>query len=303
MAMSIIPVLVEQVSNLIEAIPGFVTQISEAQWLRSLDARFRVVDSVAHELLTLPANLAGAVLDVVSSSVGVLITGITVLSISAFGLLSGEALFEQSMLWVKPERRDALRGLLLEMNRAVSGYLVGAFLICALGGAMTGIITWVLGVPFFLALGLMYLVLGFIPYLGSLVVAIAVSLTTLATVGFRRALIALGLFLIYQQIEGNVLQPLIQRRTLKMNPLLIAIVVVGGAMVMGVLGAVLALPIAAALQVLLQKIQEQRQAQWELEAQELAVASELPPPTPPHRTEEPIEAPQSPEGPKEPWHH
>jgi predicted PurR-regulated permease PerM len=168
----------------------------------------------------------------------------------------------------------------------VSGYLVGVFLICALGAVVTGVVTWGLGVPYFLALGLMYLVLGFIPYIGSLLVALTVSLTTLATVGFRRALIALALFLIYQQIEGNVLQPLIQRRTLKMNPLLIAIVVIAGAMGMGVLGAVLALPLAAALQVLLQRVQEQRNRQWARELPAQAPAPAAPPPS--DDTEEPL---------------
>ncbi|WP_224366283.1 AI-2E family transporter [Hyalangium versicolor] len=303
MVLSIVPMLVEQVSNLIEALPGFVTQLNESQWLRSLDARFSLVDSLAHELLRLPASVAGSVLDVLSSSVGLLIMAITVFSISVFGLLSGEPLFEQAMLWLKPERRPEIRATLLEMNRAVSGYLVGAFLVCALGGCVTGVITWALGVPFFLALALMYLVLGFIPYLGSLVVAIAVSLTTLATVGFRRALIALGLFLLYQQLEGNVLQPLIQRRTLRMNPLLIAIVVVGGAMVMGVLGAVLALPIAAALQVLLHKVQDQRSARWDQEARELAIATGEPAPQAPQHPEKQGETSQDSGIPKEPLHH
>ena len=203
-------------------------------------------------------------------------TPITVLTLAAFGLLSGEQLLEQGMRWVRPDHRPELRQLLVDMNRAVSGYIVGAFLICAVGGLVTGIITWVLGVPYFLALGLMYLVLAFLPYIGSLLVAITVSLTTLATVGFRRALIALGLFLIYQQIESHVLQPLIQRRTLQMNPLLIAIVLVSGAMVMGVLGAVLALPLAAALQVLLQRVLERRKRKWEQEARQRAAAPAIP---------------------------
>ncbi|WP_224249628.1 AI-2E family transporter [Hyalangium gracile] len=303
MGLSIIPMLVDQLSHLISALPGFVTQLREAEWLRSLDERFSVMRSVEDRLPQLPATIAGPILEVLSSSVGVLLTAITVFTITVFGLLFGEQLFEQSMLWVKPDRRAELRSLLLDMNRAVSGYLVGAFLVCALGGVVTGVITWALGVPFFLALGLMYLVLGFIPYIGSLLVAITVSVTTLATVGFRRALIALGLFLVYQQLEGNVLQPLIQRRTLKMNPLLIAIVVVGGAMVMGVLGAVLALPLAAALQVLLQRVREQRNTQWEQEARALAPAPVTTAPGMPPPPESKGEAPRGTADTEEPLHH
>ncbi len=297
--LAIVPMLVEQVSNLIAALPGFITQIRESQWMRSLNARFNVMDSVQREVAKLPTNIAGPVLGVVSSSVTVLITAITVLTLSIFGLLSGEQLLEQAMRWVRPDRRPEVRALLLDMNQAVSGYLVGAFLVCATGGLVTGIITWALGVPYFLALGLMYLVLAFIPYIGSMLVAITVSFTTLATVGFRRALIALGLFLIYQQIEGNVLQPLIQRRTLRMNPLLIVIVVVSGAMLMGVFGAVLALPFAAALQVLLQRVLEQRKRRWEQEARALATAPATPSPSP----EKQREAAHGPGDSEEPLQH
>jgi predicted PurR-regulated permease PerM len=293
---SIVPMMVDQVLTLSQAIPGFVNQVRESEWLRSMDARFGVWDSVERELPKLPSTIAEPVLDVLSSSVGALVTGLTVLTLTIFGLLSGQQLFEQGILWVRPERRPEVRELLLDMNRAVSGYLVGVFLICALGSVVTGVFTWLLGVPYFLALGLMYLVLGFIPYIGSLLVAITVSITTLATVGFKRALIALALFLVYQQIEGNVLQPLIQRRTLKMNPLLIAIVVIVGAMLMGVLGAVLALPFAAALQVLLQRVQAQRTHRWEREARELAP---LPATAPPAAEEKP----QPPRDSEEPLHH
>jgi predicted PurR-regulated permease PerM len=285
MGLSIVPMVVTQVSNLASALPGFLEQVRQSEWLRSLDTRFGVKASVESQLPQLPTTIAGPVLGVLSSSLGLLITGITVLTISVFSLLSGRALFDQALLWVRPDQRPELRELLLDMKHAITGYLAGALIVCFLGGMSTAIVTWALGVPYFLALGLMYLVLGFVPYLGSLVVAITVSVTTLATVGFRRMLIALALFLLYQQIESHVVQPLVQRRTLRMNALLVVIVLVGGVMVMGVLGAILALPIAAALQVLLQRVRERRVRQWEREGH-------APPPIPlppaPPETQEPL---------------
>jgi predicted PurR-regulated permease PerM len=259
---SVVPMMLDQVRNLYEAVPGFIAQVNESQWLRKLDERFDLVQTVERQLPSLPRSVAGSVVGVVSSTVGALVTGLAVLTISIFGLLSGRDLFEAVLQWVRPQRRSEVRELVVDMRRVVSGYLVGVFLTCALGAVFTGLTTFLLGVPYFLALGLLYLVFGFIPYIGSLLVAVAVSLTTLATMGFRRALIALALFMVYQQIEGNVLQPLIQKRTLQMNPLLISIVVVAGAMLMGVPGAVLALPFAAALQILLQRVQQTRTARW-----------------------------------------
>lgn len=265
-ALTIVPMMLAQVSSLLASLPGFVEQVGHSRSLRSLDQRFGLMEFVERELLSFSTTLAGSVFDVLSTTVGGLVAGLAVLTLAVFGLLSGRHLFDQGLQWVRPERRPEVRGLVQDMREAVSGYLVGVFLICALGSVVTGVTTWLFGVPYFLALGLLYLVLGFIPYIGSLIVALTVSLTTLATVGFRRALVVLVLFLVYQQIEGNVVQPLIQRKTLKMNPLLIAIVVIIGAMLMGVLGGVLALPVAAALQVVLQRVHRMRQRHWEQEA-------------------------------------
>jgi len=270
--LTIVPMMVEQVSSLVASLPGAIDGLRDSKWLTSLDERYGVRSVVEGQLLSLSGSVAGSVagsaIEVLSSTLGGLVTMIAVLTLAVFGLLSGKHLFEQGLQWVRPEKREDLRSLVVDMRQAVSGYLVGVVLICALGGVVTGLSTYLLGVPYFLALGLMYLLLGFIPYIGSLLVAVMVSLTTLATVGFRRALIALAICLIYQQIEGNVVQPLIQKRTLKMNPLLIAIVVIVGALLMGVLGGVLALPVAAALQVVLQRVHRMRAHRWEQEAQQ-----------------------------------
>jgi predicted PurR-regulated permease PerM len=301
--LTMVPMMVAQVSSLIASLPGFIDGLRDSKWLHSLDERFGVRSVAERQLLSLSGSFAGSAMGVLSSTVGGLVTMIAVLTLAVFGLLSGRHLFDQGLEWVRPEKRPELRSLVLDMRQAVSGYLVGVVIICALGGVVTGFTTYLLGVPYFLALGLMYLMLGFIPYIGSLLVAITVSLTTLATVGFRRALIALALCLVYQQIEGNVIQPLIQKRTLKMNPLLIAIVVIIGAMLMGVLGGVLALPVAAALQVVLQRVHRMRAHRWELEAQQAGhtgTGARVAGPTVPEgRREEPRETTD----PEDPLHH
>ena len=92
--------------------------------------------------------------------------------------------------------------------------------------------------------------------------ALLVAGTTFASVGTKEGFIALGVFLVYQQVEGNLLQPLIQRRTLKMNPLLIALVMLVGTSLAGLIGALLALPIAGAVQVLLEDRLAQMNERW-----------------------------------------
>jgi len=94
--------------------------------------------------------------------------------------------------------------------------------------------------------------------------AVVIVGVTFATAGSTAALVATGVYLAYQQIENHVLQPIVQTRTLKMNPLLIVLALLVGTGLFGVLGALLALPIAGALQVLLEDVLTRRPARAQL---------------------------------------
>jgi predicted PurR-regulated permease PerM len=103
-------------------------------------------------------------------------------------------------------------------------------------------------------------VLGIVPVLGSTVGAVVLVGLTFAFEGTTAGFIALGIYLVYQQLENHVLQPVVQRRTLKMNPLLITLSLLAGTLIGGILGALLALPVAGALQVVLQDVLQRREA-------------------------------------------
>ncbi|HEX8823505.1 MAG TPA: AI-2E family transporter [Archangium sp.] len=280
---TLLPMLVEQVRNLIQAAPDLVAEVRAWRATRWLEERLELERIVREAMGRLPSTLAQPVLGVLSTTVNGVFALLTVLTLSLFGLLFGKELFEQSLGWVRPSRRPKVRELALNMRKAVGGYLTGTFLTVSLGAVVTAVGTWLLGVPFFLALGSLYLVFGFIPYVGSFLMAVLVSFTTLSTVGLNRALIALGLFLVYQQVEGNLIQPLVQRHSIRMNPLLISVVLLIGGALMGLIGAVLALPVAAALQQLLREVQEEKRLRWDAEADRA-----------------PVEAPRMEDGPRLP---
>jgi predicted PurR-regulated permease PerM len=261
----LVPLLVDQVRNLIQAAPDLVTEVRAWAATRWLEEKLDLERSVREVLGRLPSSLAQSAVGVVSSTVNLLFTFLTVVTLSVFGLLFGRELFEQSLSWVRPARRPKVRQLALDMRKAVGGYLTGTFLTVTLGGVVTALGTWLLGVPYFLALGGLYLLLGLIPYLGSFLMAVLVSFTTLTTVGLNRAVIALVVFLVYQQVEGNLIQPLVQRHSIRMNPLLILVVLLVGGALAGLLGAVIALPVAAAIQQLLREVQEEQRLRWDAE--------------------------------------
>jgi predicted PurR-regulated permease PerM len=285
LVMTLVPMLIEQGRALVRAAPDYIDQLQNRPWVQRLDERYDLIDRVEAELRRRVSMAPGPVLGVVTDILKNLAAAMTVTVLTIFFLLFGGDLFDKALLWVEPSRREHWRTLAHEMHRTVGGYVAGAFLISFIGGAVTAVATLLLGVPYFLALGLAMAVLGLIPFVGSFLGALLVAGTTSATVGTKQGLIALGIFLVYQQIEGHLLQPLIQRRTLKMNPLLIALVMLVGTSLTGLLGALLALPLAGAVQVLLQDRMARLHEQWHREGD--GVARALPTPEEPGPHEKP----------------
>ena len=287
---TLLPMLYEQGRALVQAAPGYLDRFQHQGWVEKLDKRYDVIDQLSAEMRQRISLLPGPVLGMVTDLLRQVVAIITVAVLTVFFLLFGYDLFEKGLQWVEPSRREHWRRLGHEMHRTVGGYVAGAFLISFIGGVVTAISLLMLGVPYFLPLGLAMAVLGLIPFVGSFLGGVLVAGTTFASAGTEAGLIALGIFLVYQQIEGNLLQPLIQRRTLKMNPLLIALVMLLATGLAGVIGALLALPIAGAVQVLLQDQLARRRAKWQAEEEgvkqiipstERVLLSDKPPDEPP----------------------
>ncbi len=260
LVMTLVPMLVQQGRALIQAAPGYLDTLQHRPWVEKLDEQYDVIDRISTALRqqVTPAPFIGMVTDVLRQ----LGAALTIAVLMVFFLLFGGDLFEKSLLWVEPSKRVRLRSLAARMHHTVGGYVAGAFLISFIGGAVTAVTMLLLGVPYFLPLGLAMAVLGLIPFAGSLLGLFLVVGTTFASAGTKAGFISLAVFLVYQQVEGNLLQPLIQRRTLKMNPLLIALVMLVGTSLAGLIGALLTLPIAGAVQVLLQDRLARLNEQW-----------------------------------------
>jgi predicted PurR-regulated permease PerM len=290
LVMTLVPMLIEQGQALVRAAPDYIDRLQHRPWVQKLDQRYDLIEQVSAELRRRIPMAPGPVLGVVTDLLRNLAAAMTIAVLTAFFLLFGGDLFDKGLLWVEPARREHWRKLGHEMHRTVGGYVAGAFLISFIGGVVTALSTMLLGVPYFLALGLAMAVLGLIPFVGSFLGAILVAGTTAASAGTKAGLIALGVFLVYQQVEGNLLQPLIQRRTLRMNPLLIAMVMLLGTTLTGLIGALLALPIAGAVQVLVEDRLAQLHERWRMDkdgatrvilAPEDAAPREKPPIEPP----------------------
>ena len=147
-----------------------------------------------------------------------------------------------------PERlRDDMRAAGARGWGALAGYVRGTAAIALIDAVGIGLGLLIVGVPLVLPLTLLVFLGGFVPVIGAFVSGLLATLVALATGGLTAALIVLAIVVFVQQVESNVLQPMIMRRAVSLHPIVILSVLTSGAVIVGVLGAFLAVPIAATL--------------------------------------------------------
>jgi predicted PurR-regulated permease PerM len=263
----IVPTLIQQVNDLVDAAPGYVRDLTAGRGpLGFLETKYHVVDRVQQAVQGNGAGrLAGgatAALDVTRSVLTFLAGVLTITFMTFFMLLEGPAWMERLFGLLPPRSEPRWRRVAGEISRTVGGYVTGNLLISAIAGTATTVVLLAVGVPFALALGLLVAILDLIPLAGATLGAIIVTLVAL-TDSAASALIVLGFFVVYQQLENHLLQPLVYGRTVKLSPLAILISVLVGAEVAGVIGALGAIPVAGTIHILLVDWQRQRRAEHE----------------------------------------
>jgi predicted PurR-regulated permease PerM len=157
------------------------------------------------------------------------------------------------------DSREHWRGIGHQIYRTIGGYVTGNLFISVIAGVTTTLVLLLLGVPYAVALGLLVAILDLIPLAGATIAAIIVG-----AVGFIHSLVAgivlIVFFIVYQQIENHVLQPIVYSRTVQLSPLAILISILVGAELAGVLGALAAIPVAGTIQVVLVATLERRRS-------------------------------------------
>ena len=251
----IIPPLVTQVTEFVNAVPDFIDDLTAGRgplgWLQD---EYQIVDRIREAIEKQGAGgvlgLGAGVVDIVRSVITAVVGAITIIFLTYFMLLEGPRTIEGA-LSVLPERiRPRYERVGRDIYRAISGYVTGNLLISVIAGISSTLVLLVLGVPYAVALGLLVAILDLIPLAGATLAAIIVT-----TVGFLHSvpagIVLLVFFVVYQQVENHVLQPLVYSRTVQLSPLAILISVLIGAKIAGVLGALAAIPVAGSIQVLL----------------------------------------------------
>src|SRR5262249_24400400 len=141
-----------------------------------------------------------------------------------------------------------------DIYRSISGYVAGNLLISVIAGTVTYATLTILGVPFAVPLSVLMAFLDLIPLVGATLGGVAIGIVTAfndfptSTIGW------VSVFMVYQQVENNVIQPIVYRRTVDVAPLLVIIAILIGGSLLGILGALVAIPIAAAIQIIIRDV-------------------------------------------------
>ena len=261
--LTFVPTLVREVNDLVKALPGYVHDLTHGRGrLGFLETRYHIVERIRKAVKTGGLSKitvgAGAAVTVTKSVISAVAATLTIMFMTLFLLLEGPAWAERLLGLVDEKQRPRWEGIGRDVYRTVGGYVTGNLLISVIAGVSSGIVIWLTGVPYAAALGLLVAVLDLIPLAGATIAAVIVVLVALAAQGLTAALVLGVFFVVYQQIENQLLQPLVYGRTVQLSPLAILVSVLIGAELAGVLGALAAIPVAGTLQVLLVDWRENR---------------------------------------------
>jgi predicted PurR-regulated permease PerM len=253
--------LVTEGQKFAEAAPGYVAEAREGRGpagdlVRRFDLDARLERS--QETLSGSFERLGSQSVKILGTVGTAIAGtLTVLVVAFLLLLEAPSMMTNGLGYLSDERRRRVSKVATDCARAVTGYMAGNLVISVVAGALAYVFLLILGVPF---RGVLALFVGFvdlIPLVGATlgaVVVIAVAFLHSTTAGIA----AVVFFVIYQQFENHVLQPLVQSRTVHLRPLTVLLSVIVGVELAGILGALLAIPAAGIVQVVARDVWDNR---------------------------------------------
>ena len=255
-----VPPLITEANNFAQNVPDYARDVTkfveDNERLRDLNADYDITSKLQDEAEKLPNRLGGAAKTLRDVGFGIVNSAfalITILVLTAFLLSNGRAWTDRMLELRRPEQAARLRRSLDSMGQAVGGYVAGALFIAVIAGIATYIMLTILGVPFRAPLAVIAGLFSLIPLVGATIAAVLIGLVTLFEDFPTDTIVWAVWAIVYQQFENHVIQPQVQKRTVHVHPFLTIVAVLFGATLLGIMGALIAIPIAASIQILLRE--------------------------------------------------
>jgi predicted PurR-regulated permease PerM len=262
----LLPPIVNEISDLATNAPEYVQDVEDYvrdnETLNDLNNKYDITEKLQEEAEKLPeraGDAAGVLRDIGFGLVSSIFAGVTILILSIFMVAAGPRWIEGFVRVQRPEHAERIERTLRRIANAIGNYVGGALLQATIAGFAAFIVLTILGVPFAGPLAVIVFVFDLIPVVGATIASFLVAIVT-AFVNFPIALIIWVIFaIVYQQVENYLIQPQIQKRATKIEAFVVLVAVLFGSTLFGILGALLAIPTAATIQIALHEYREYRQ--------------------------------------------
>ena len=253
--LAIVPPIVDQTTALVHNGPDYLDQLLRNHTVHDLDNRFHVIQKAKQTLQRpdLAASFFGGVLGVGKIVFSAIFSTITVLTLTLYFMSSLPAMKRAAYRTVPASRRERVVLLGDDILSRIGGYVGGALGIALCAGVSSFVVMLALGVPSPVALALVVMITDLIPVIGATIGAVVVSAVAFAH-DVRVGIVIAVFYLVYQQVENYLIYPRIMKRSVDVSPAVTIIAVLLGASLMGIVGALLAIPTAAAVQLIMVEV-------------------------------------------------
>ncbi len=258
--------LVNGITHLAKDLPKYVSQAEHGKGplgnlVRKYHVQHWVQQNLAPKLTTFAKNLSKPALTLGKGAVSLLIALVTIFILVLLLLLEGSKLRGGVLSMINPARRAEVIRVAEEVNRSVTGYMLGNFITSVIAGVVVFVSLEIVGVPFALLWALWVALVDFLPMIGGALAGIPTVIFA-AFHSITAGIVVLVVFLIYTQVENHVLNPIVMSRTVRVNPLLVLIAILVGASLGdlvggffgGFVGTLLAIPVAGSIQVIVREV-------------------------------------------------
>lgn len=257
--LALVPPVVTQSGQFLQQLPSYIEELRRNPTVNDLVVRYDVLERVrAAANADTVGRALGGVLGGAQLIFGTLFRALTVLVLTIYFMAYFDRLRALGYALVPRSRRERVQLIGDEILTKVGAYMVGALSIAVLAGASTFVFALVVGLPYPFALAVVVAVTDLIPQIGATLGAVVVTLVGFAT-GLPVGIASLAFFVIYQQVENYLIYPKIMRRSVAVNEVAALLAALLGVSLMGVVGALLAIPTVAALQLILREVVLPRQ--------------------------------------------
>jgi predicted PurR-regulated permease PerM len=244
-----------EIVDFAHALPGYWDDLQQTQWFKDLTATAGIDDTVRNGLKELAAGLpeaATTLLGVAGGVFGSLLSLVTLTFLALFLLMERPAITDWLFGFAPPEADARWRPVLEDSIRAISSSLIGNIAISVVAATVAGLSAWAFGLPFPIVLALITGLLDLIPQVGATIASVILVGVAL-TIGTTEAIVMLVIQLVYQQVENYVVYPIVYRRAVELSALTTIVAVLIASSLLGVVGAVLAVPFAAVIKIVLRE--------------------------------------------------